>query len=543
MPATRRSWIQITAGLLLAGTFAAANLPDLRYGRADNGDNARLAGHWLRGPVGLALWPERSDPSWERRFFSCWHRHWDLRGGPADRAAAAAAVASGSPLAPITPIAPDVGTSSLLWRLFFGLGRALGAGAVDLVALGLLLRAGCLAALLLLYGMALRHFRQRPTAAAVLLALGLTLPLALLLADPRYTSFFNSLYREGGTLLFALLTTAALLAFSGARFWAPLLGAAAAGMLLAGSASAHFFTALLTAGALLLALLYRQFRAPRSPAGEDGGDQGQGQGGRRRAAEWAGVGAAVACLLLAGAAAERGTERQLRKNAAFHSLFRGALQLSDDPAGHLAYLGLPPAGLSYLETDAFEPASHAFILAHWDRIGHRATARVLLREPVLIARLLSHGASQLNDPFLSLLLIYHDSCEYHPLPFTGWSGLKSRWLPGGSVLLAALAGAALLGLGSLLHRDRRVFGVGLALAFASLAVLGEIAVSVFGDGFADLGRHLVAASLFADLTLVLLLWRLALSIWGGAPLWGGTPPSPPAASPGAAAPAPATPGA
>lgn len=489
MATTHRSWIQFTGGLLLALVFAAANGPDLRYGRADNGDNARLAGHWLRGPAGYALWPAREDTSWGRRFFGCWHRVWELRPAAGETK-------------PAPPIAPDVGTSSLVWRLVFGLGRAAGAGSVDLLALGLLLRAGCLAALLLLYGCAVRHFRERGERRATLLALGLTLPLALLVADPRYTTFFNSLYREGGTLLFALLTPVCLLAFSGSRVLAPLLGAAAAGLLLAGSASAHFFTGLLTAGALAAALLRRELRRePRSR--------------RRRVVEWAATGAAVAALLLAGSAAERGTERNLRKNAAYHSLFLGALQVSDDPAGHLAYLGLPPTARERIGIDAFHAESNAFIREHWDRIGHRATAHVLLREPVLILRLLRHGAEKLYDPFLSMLLIYHEACDYRPLAFAGWSALKSRLLPDGLAVLAGLAGAALLGAVSLFHRDRRVFGVGLALAFASSAALGEIAVSVFGDGFADLGRHLIAASLFADLTLVLLLWRLALAAWSG----------------------------
>lgn len=523
MSATRRSWIQITGGVLLAAAFLAANLPNLHYGRADNGDNARLAGYWLRGPVGLALWPAHSDPTWERRFFSCWHRFWELRTAPADALAPIVPAVAAVPPAPAAP-PPDVGTTSLIWRLTFALSRALGSGTVDLLLLGLLLRAGCLAALLLIYRTAVRHFRERPPGLAVLLALGLTLPLALLLADPRYTSYFNSFYREGGTLLFALATVAALPTLSGPRFRVPLLGVAAAGMLLAGSASAHFFTCLLTAGALLAAMLRRQLREPRSPAEDpgaagDGGDRGAGRPLRLagRGAEWAGVGVMVVCLLLAGAVAERGTERSLRKNAAYHTLFLGAFQVSDDPAGHIAHLGLPPTALERITHDAFQPTSQKFIQENWERIGHRATARVLLREPALIARLPREGAFWLNQPFTSLLLISHEACDFRPLRFAGWTHLKTRLLPEGYPLLATLGGAALLGLVALLHRDRRVFGVGLALSFASLGALGEIAVSVFGDGLADIGRHLVTAGLFVDLILVLLLWRLALALWGGPP--------------------------
>jgi hypothetical protein len=497
--ASRRLWIQVSGSFLLAGVFLAANLANLHYGRADNGDMARLAGHWLRGPVGYELWPDRNHPNWERRFFACWHRHWDLRATPAE-------------IAKAPPRAPDVGTTRFLWFVAFtldgALDRVLGSEpAFDLLVLGWIVRATLLAALLGFYWTAAAHFRGRY---GRLLPLLLTLPLALALADPRYTTFFHSFYREAGTLLYALLTVAALLAFSLSRFWGPLLGAAAAGMLLAGSASAHFFTCLLTAGALLAATLYRQ-RMDRS---------------RPSRAAWAAAGMAVAGLLLVGMDAERQTERQLRKNAAYHTLFLGALRVSDDPAGHLAALGLPPTALARIETDAFRTDSQQFIQEHWDRIGHRAAARVLLREPVLIPRMLRWGASKLHDPFLGLVLIVRENCEYRPLGFAGWTRLKDRLLPGGYPLLAGLAGAALVGLAALFHSDRRVFGVGLALAYASLGALGETAVSVFGDGFADLGRHLVAASLFVDLVLVLLLWRLALALErarGGA-----TPPVEPA---------------
>lgn len=500
MPAVSRPrWIQVSGSLLLAGVFLATNFANLPYGRADNGDMARLAGHWLRGPVGYELWPDRSHPNWERRFFACWHRYWDLRATPAE-------------IAKAPPVVPDVGTTRFLWLAAFALDGALdrvpgSAPAFDLLVLGWLVRVVLLAALLGLYWTAAAHFQHR---SGRLLPLLLTLPLAFALADPRYTTFFHTFYRESGTLLYALLTVSALLAFSLPRFWGPLVGAAAAGMLLAGSASAHFFTCLLTAGALLAATLRRQ-RSERS---------------RSALAAWAAAGLAVAGLLLVGLGSERQTERQLRKNAAYHTLFLGALRVSDDPAGHLAALGLPPTALARVGTDAFRTDSQQFIQEHWDRIGHRAAARVLLREPALIPRMLRWGASKLHDPFLGLVLIVRENCEYRPLAFAGWTRFKDRLLPGGYPLLAGLAGAALLGLAALFDADRRVFGVGLALAYASLGALGEIAVSVFGDGFADLGRHLVAASLFFDLVLVLLLWRLALAL--DRARGGGPPPAEPA---------------
>jgi hypothetical protein len=45
----------------------------------------------------------------------------------------------------------------------------------------------------------------------------------------------------------------------------------------------------------------------------------------------------------------------------------------------------------------------------------------------------------------------------------------------------------------------------------SVCSLGELGVSVFGDGFAELPRHMLTASFLADLLLLLLLWHLALA--------------------------------
>jgi hypothetical protein len=480
MQPTRHRWPLLLGSVLLAGYFLALNLANLRFGRADNGDFTRLAAHWVTKPQGFSVnWPAADDPEWQRRFFNCWLRYWERQPSPA--------------AAP--PLAPDTGTTWFFWQLASWLGRILSPGEVfDLLYVGGLVRAACLALLLAFYGLAAVQLGLRSWVLPVLIAM----PLAASLADPRNTTFFNSFYREAGTLTFALLTVCGLLALPGRRFWAAALVATAGAMLLAGSAPAHFFTALLAAAALAAAFLRRW--------------QGAGRGRRGAgAAGWLAIALAVAALLAAGRFSERRTDRTARKNNAYHTLFVGALEVSDAPEAHLAFLGLPRQARELIGTHAFGPASQRFIQEHWNRLGHRATARVLLREPVLVPRMLRRAALSVNDPASVLGAVSHEACDGRPLRLAWWTAVKVRLGPAGDPLLALLAAAALLGLGSLFAADPRVFGVGLALAFSSLGALGELAVAVLGDGFFELSRHLLTAVFFTDVVLALLIWRLVLA--------------------------------
>lgn len=482
-PAGRR--LVLLGALLLAGSFAFASLIDLEHGRADNGDFTRLAGHWIAKPRGFAVnWPAATDPAWSRRFFGCWLRYWEMQPDPA--------------AAP--PVPADAGTTRYLWLAAFGLDRTFSSPEVfDLLWLGALVRAGCLALLLWFYGIAVNHLGGRCWWLALLAAA----PLAASLADPRLSTYYNSFYREAGSALYALLAVCGLLAISGRRPWIGAALAAAGGALLARSASAHFFTALLMAAAVSTAVLLR--RRAGTPAGR-----------RPLATAAAGLGLAVAVAVLLAAAfgAERSTDRRLRKNAAFHTLFLGLLQVSDRPEAHLAYLGLPAEGRQLIGANAFRPDTSRFIEENWDRFGHRAAARLLLREPVLIARMLHRGAMTVNDASAVLAMTSDAACSGAPPRLGWWTALKGALLPRGYPLLALLAAAAMVGLAAALRGGRHVATAGLALAFAGLGALGEIAVAVFGDGFSELPRHLLLAGLFVDVALALLILLAALAVTG-----------------------------
>jgi hypothetical protein len=468
---SRPRLLLLLGGLLIAAWFVALNLANARFGRADNGDFPRLAGPWITKPVGFAVaWPDPADPAWKRRFFNCWHRYWELQ--PAGQAP--------------EPV-PDLGTTRFLWVPGFALSRAFSTRpALDLAWLGVPFRLAGLLLLLGFYGLAVRHFGARFPALPFLV----TLPLAVIAADPRTTTFFHSLYRESGTILFALLTVLGLAALPGRRFWGPAALATLGGMLFAGSATTHFFTAFLVAAALPAAFLRWE---------------------GRRAPGWLGVVLAMAALVAAGAQSERQTAPQLRRNAAFDSLFMGALLVSNRPLDHLASLGFPKEARTQIGEVAFTRESQELIREHPSLMSHRNTVRILLREPAIVPRLLWRGAAEVTGTAGSFWAVSDVACERKRPRLAGWTHLRARLLPGGGPVLALLATGTVLGFLGLKSADRRAFGVSLALLFASLCALGELAVTVLGDGFVEIARHLLTAGLCTDIVLALLLWRLALA--------------------------------
>ena len=95
MALQRQRLLLLAGGLLLAGYFLASNFAALGFARADNGDFVRLASRWLAKPQGFsANWPERDDPSFERRFFTCWLRYWELQPRATARSYSSLAAAS-----------------------------------------------------------------------------------------------------------------------------------------------------------------------------------------------------------------------------------------------------------------------------------------------------------------------------------------------------------------------------------------------------------------------------------------------------------------
>lgn len=461
----------LLGGLLIAVYFGALNFANARFGRADNGDFPRLAGPWVTKPVGFAAaWPDPADPEWKRRFFHCWHRYWELQ-----------------PAASAPKPVPDLGTTRFLWFPGFVLSRAFSSkDALDLVWLSVPFRLAVLLLLLGFYALAVRHFGAR----FPILPFLVTAPLAVIAADPRTTTFFHSLYRESGTIVFVLLAVLGLAALPGRRFWGPAALATLGGMLFAGSATTHFFTAFLVAAALPAAFLRWEGRQPVG---------------------WLGIALAMAALVAAGINSERQTAPHLRRNAAFDSLFMGALVVSDRPLEHLAALGLPPETQTQIGEVAFTRESQELIRAHAPVMDHRNTLKILLREPAIVPRLFWQGAAEVTDTAGSFWAVSDVSCEKKRPRLAGWTHVRARLLPGSGPVLALLSGGAVLGLLGLRNAGRRVFGVSLALLFASLCALGELAVTLLGDGFVEISRHLLTAGLCADLCLALLLWRLALA--------------------------------
>ena len=459
--------------LLIAVYVLAADLANIDLGRADNGDFTRLVGHWVAQPVGFAAnWPPPETPEWQRRFFHCFLPVWARQPEPADRPAMAA----------------DAGSANLVWAAAFSLEHGLRRdGLLHVRVLGGLLRGLRLVALLVLYAVLARLLAGR----SAWWPLAVSAPCVLALADPRTTTYFNSYYREGATLLYAPLSLAALLAFAVVpRRWSIAMFTAAA-TLVAASATAHLPIAWLGAAALPAAFW---LHGPDEPDRTTGG--------------WLALVLGVSTLLASAIVLSTAAPPDLRSNVAFHALFFGALTVSDDPGRDVAELGLPPEARELVGKTAFEPASQPFRSAHGTLVDHRLVTELLWHRPSIAWRLFSRAADDVWGGDLAFVWVADRDCVSRPPRLAWWTALKRACAPNGATLLVLLSVAATAG--TWRARRRGAAGVaGITLAFAALAALAEIATTVVGNGLVDLGRHLVIATFFTDATVGLAILQLA----------------------------------
>ncbi len=464
----RRGFRLGLGALLIALYVLAADLANVELGRADNGDFTRLVGHWIAKPVGFAVnWPPREAPEWQRRFFTCFHPVWESQPGAEARPA----------------VAWDAGSANLVWAPAFWLQRPLrGDRLLDVRVLGGFLRGLRLLTLLALYGALALLLPGRSAWWPIVVAA----PCVLALADPRATTYFNSFYREGVTLAYAPTAIAALLTFAVLPpRWSVLLFAVATA-LVAGSATAHVPIALLGAAMLPLAA-WACARAPRNRLA---------------------VALGVATLLAVAVLLPKATPASVRSNVAFQALFRGALEMSDDPARDVAELGLPLEARALVGKSGFEPASQPFRSAHGALLDHRLVAELLWRRPAIAWRLLTRTAEDVWGGDQAFVFVADATCASPPPRLAWWTELKRALAPRGAVVLVLLSLAAAAGTWRARRRGAESVA-GIALAVAALAALAEIAATAFGNGLQDLGRHLVAASFFADATLGLAVLQLA----------------------------------
>ncbi len=459
------------AAVLAAGLFAlAALIGALRYGYPNNGDFSRYSRPFVSGPVGQL--PPRATTTEERRTAfreRGWHRYWTLRTEePAPRAA------------------PGTGSTPWLWAPGLAIHRLVRPGTtLDLTYLGILPRLLILAATFAMASITAREAVERRVP-WLLLAIA---PWPLAFTASSMTAYFNSFYREAGTFSFAALFVVALTLASRLRPSRAVAAILATGALLASTAPAHGPLAGLAAVAAIDLAWQRRGGAWNRP---------------RKVALAFGIAAVVAFGVWRVAT----VDGKVRQAAAFNALFLGVLPLSQEPADHLARLGLPIEAGELIGRSAFEPASRTFRAAHGDRLVHGHLLDLMRHEPVLVPRVATAAAALVNHTSIRGRNLWagDDARAHGSGGWNAWGELQARFLPRGIGYWAWIAIAIAAGIAARLGPDTRLAATGRLVAVAAAASALELAVNFLGDGPMTSWRHLMAANFFLGSSVAAMFW-------------------------------------
>ena len=458
--------------MLGAVLFAAAALIGaLPYGYPDNGDFQRYNRSFVAGPAGAVAPSPETLEEWRAGFpVRRWHRYWILRSGP------------GAP-----SLDPGAGTTNLLWLPGRAFHRLAHPGPVlDLVDLAILPRLLILAAVTMLAAAVARdaHLRRAPW---VLIAV---VPWALALTASSMTAWLNTFFREAGTFTFAALFVAVLAL-------APALGRLSAAM------------AVLVAGGLLVATA--PAHGPLAPLVALAAWDVARRAPPDRSHRWPRtllVVAGIAGVLAVGLWRTAAIDPDLRRAAAFNSLFLGLLPLSEEPAEHLERLGFPATATARIGHGAFLPESRRLRRLHGGELDHRDLLDVFWHEPRLVPRVALAAAQIVNRTSIGRRQLFADDAP-RPRGEPGWNlwgELQRRWFPRGLAYLLYCPAALAAGLLAVRGRDAWRTATGRIVVVSVGCSLLELAVKYLGDGPTERVRHLVAANFFLGTSLAALLW-------------------------------------
>ena len=456
--------------LVLLLTLAAGLFLRLNIGLADNGDYTRAMGWITSGPATIQEnWPPANSEQFNRRFYHYWIPYWKLD----------------------WPGKPQVLTSTaLLWAPGAFLNSVFYSPRVlCLPVMSLVPRF----ALILLAVVAIRWIGQCGSGFVfcTIVKLLLGVPLVLILMATDYVRFFNTFYRETGTLVFLLWFLAGLVMLARTRHpGRAYLACGIALLLLTTAKVSNVYWPLVALPLLFLAPHKRRSRA--------------------RA-----LGVFLVSAAVAAAAFPFAEVRWMRENDAFLSLYSGVLTFSNHPAEHLARLGVRDT-VGMVGQSSFTPGPAAWLRAHPGKLSHLAALNVILHEPVVEIRAMRSAAAAMQDIFAPTAAL-GERAEGDPtprarwLPQELWSRLKASAFPRGDALFVALVVCAVVFIGGLRGSGfvRELSLVGLAV---SVACPIDMAVQVFGAGTNDLARHLLIANFLFDLAVVALMGVSAMSI-------------------------------
>ena len=453
----RRERAVLLAQVALAAFLYGGLFLSFGIGLADNGDYTRAMGWLTSGPATIEPnWPPGGTEAYRRRFYSYWIPYWKLD----------------------WPLAPDVLSSTiLLWLPGAALNWLFYSRRILYLPFVSFVPRLCV---LLLYVTVLRWsgWRTGGGAARWAATIGVGASLALLFMAHDYVAFFNSFYRETGTIVYLLAFLVSLAMLDTVhRERTALLLAALSLALLATAKVTNVYWPVLAFPFLLLA-----------------------RGGRRR------VAAVTGAVLLSGALGlvvfRRAELPRNRDYQAFSSLYTGLLMFSDRPADHLTRLGLPET-TNFVGKMCYHPEASPWLDGNPGRLSIGTTLNVVLHEPSAYARELYFAAREMNDTAPRLGV----RAEGDPAPPRRrsvqqlWSVLKNRTFPRGGALFVAL-GVFVAVFAAGLRASTPLRQLSLVGLLATAAIPVDMTVAILGAGTADVKRHMLTANLLFDLALI-----------------------------------------
>lgn len=447
--------VKITALFLLV-LFLAGQYLQLQTGYADNGDFRRVNQLFTDSPVGFSTQPPEDAQERELRYYQYWLPEWNFR--PA-----------------IPSLYSAFSSIILLWipgalfNYFFISDSILYMPVLSIFPR--LLVAICLFGLIIYFS-----FHKRYT---LFLLVMILLPLVLLLNTSDNAAYFNSFYQESGSLVyFLLLLTWLLLRDKIANYPWVAIGYSLLFLATIAKTSNFYFPF------LFIPVLFDLKKILKKP--------------KMAAFVLALTLFPIAfTLLLVG---DRGPANR------YNALFFGVLVSSEYPEQRLKDIGITdPEAATECRTGFFSAKGTACYQKYSDKVSLNSIAIFILREP----KILIHHAERLAKNMQKMdngrgKYAVDDEINRNEILYNGWALFKENYFPQGWAFYWFLLAQSIINLFLRWKNPHPVIRDFSTLNFILLAGIWlEMWIAIFGDGIADLVKHLFLANLMFDLSIFL----------------------------------------
>ena len=460
--------VRFSQAVLLLGlvtAFYAQN--DVGY--ADNGDYTRAMTRFVTGPVGFARnWP---DPIYEpkefsQRFFSYWIPYWNLNPHGIDLSPEGAAFNS---------------SAVALWLPGVLLNYSLYSSTVlYLPYLSVLPKLLLIAALWLIF-LWLDHTESIGSwRAKLLLSITLGLPFVLIVSATDYVAYFSTFFFETASFVFAILFLISLVVLDRAapRFfkWAIALCLILLFLLASAKLSTVYWPL------VGMPFVFYLLKAGR---------------GKFQAF----ILAVVAVSFCLGAIwLDKEPPPGLSHNA-MDRFFYGVLTFSDNAPARLSELGIPET-IPCIDILSQTPEGIRCMTEYGDQASFQNVLAVVVKEPAIVVRMMVHSAESAQQVAVRWGKRAMDApVRTVPQLLNVWGLIRDRLFPRGLALLGVLGAYAALFALNIRSNDLRR---GLSIA-GLVSVIGswvDMQVAIWGNGKADLPRHLFLANALFDFATI-----------------------------------------